>query len=121
MKRDPTLVNLVIKILGPRTGHLANIHCGRRVLTCIKGDFGAIFNTVNGLTQQRLVKEVHLLKSADDEQPLSVDDTVQIALLNNRGLQPIYAGIEMAEANLVRAGRLQNPPFSFKHTFTSVY
>ena len=86
------------------------------------------FNTVNGLTQQRLGKEVHLLKSADDEQslksliaekikqPLSVDDAVQIALLNNRGLQSTYAGLGLAEADLVQAGRLQNPTFGFKHT-----
>lgn len=86
------------------------------------------FDTVNQLTQQRLGKEVRLQKSADDEQslknlideklkqPLSVDDAVQIALLNNRGLQSTYAGLGLAEADLVQAGRLQNPTFGFKHT-----
>ena len=86
------------------------------------------FNTVNQLTQQRLDKDVRLIKSAEDEQslktliaeqlkqPLSVDAAVQIALLNNRGLQATYASLGLAEADLVQAGRLQNPTFGFKHT-----
>ena len=88
------------------------------------------FATVNQLTQQRLGKEVRMQKTGDDTaslntliadkltQPLSVDDAVQIALLNNRGLQSTYAGLGLAEADLVQAGRLQNPTFGFKHTRT---
>lgn len=44
---------------------------------------------------------------------LSADDAVQIALLNNRGLQAAFAELGIAEADLVRAGRLPNPGFSY--------
>lgn len=45
--------------------------------------------------------------------PLSADDAVTIALLNNRGLQAGYAELGIAEADLVQAGRIANPVFSF--------
>ncbi|MEK6593675.1 MAG: TolC family protein [Pseudomonadota bacterium] len=45
--------------------------------------------------------------------PLSADAAVQIALLNNRGLQATYSELGIAEADLVQAGRLRNPGFSF--------
>lgn len=50
------------------------------------------------------------------EQPLSDDDAVQIALLNNRGLQATYWSLGVAEADLVQAGRLQNPVLDFKRS-----
>jgi len=46
-------------------------------------------------------------------QPLTADAAVEIALLNNRDLQASYAELGIAEADLVRAGRLANPSFSF--------
>ena len=39
---------------------------------------------------------------------------MQIALLNNCGLQVTYGELSIAEANLVQAGRLRNPGFSFQ-------
>lgn len=36
--------------------------------------------------------------------PLSADDAVQIAILNNKGLQAAYAELGLAEADLVQAG-----------------
>jgi len=50
------------------------------------------------------------------EQPLNADDAVQIALLNNRGLQASYWSLGIAEADLVQAGRLQNPVLDFKRS-----
>ncbi len=47
------------------------------------------------------------------KQPLDADRAVEIALLNNRGLQARYAELGIAESDLVRAGRLANPSFSF--------
>ena len=44
---------------------------------------------------------------------LAADDAVQIALVNNPGLQASYADLGIAEAEFVRAGRLPNPRFSF--------
>jgi outer membrane protein TolC len=45
--------------------------------------------------------------------PLSVDDAVQLALLNNRGLQATYAELGIAEADLVQASRLPNPRLAY--------
>jgi outer membrane protein TolC len=47
------------------------------------------------------------------EQPLSADGAVEIAFLNNRGLQASFSELGIAESELVRAGRLRNPSFSF--------
>src|SRR5471032_2308921 len=47
-------------------------------------------------------------------QPLSADAAVQVALLNNRGLQASYWSLGIAQADLAQAGRLQNPSFDFQ-------
>ena len=44
--------------------------------------------------------------------PLSADDAVQIALLNNRGLQASFFELGISESNLVQAGRMPNPRVS---------
>jgi outer membrane protein TolC len=46
-------------------------------------------------------------------EPLTADAAVQIALVNNRGLQATYAELGIAEADLVQAGRIRNPGFSY--------
>lgn len=46
-------------------------------------------------------------------QPLTVEDAVQIALLNNPGLQVSYAELGIAQAELMRAGTLPNPRVSY--------
>jgi len=46
-------------------------------------------------------------------QPLGPTEAVQIALLNNPGLQASYAEVGIAEADLVQASRWQGPRFSF--------
>lgn len=45
-------------------------------------------------------------------QPLNADAAVQIALLNNRGLQASLQELGIAEAEMVQASRLPNPGFS---------
>jgi outer membrane protein TolC len=45
-------------------------------------------------------------------EPLSADAAVQIALLNNPGLQAVFHTLAIAEADWVSAGRLQNPRFA---------
>jgi outer membrane protein TolC len=44
--------------------------------------------------------------------PLGADDAVQLALLNNRGLQAAFEDLAISEADLVQAGRLPNPGIS---------
>ena len=84
------------------------------------GGFGAVERAV----KERSGKDVVWAKT--DEQrdsvakrvaellakPLSADDAVQVALLNNRGLQAEFAELGISEASLVQAGRLPNPHFS---------
>ena len=59
--------------------------------------------------QDSIVKRVGELLS----RPLSVDDAVQVALLNNRGLQATFQELGISEAEVVQAGRLPNPGLSF--------
>ena len=47
-------------------------------------------------------------------QPLSADRAVQIALLNNRGLQAAYNALGLAEAAMVQASLPPNPTFSLE-------
>jgi len=85
------------------------------------------FGPVEQMAKDRLGKDVKWARSDADrdaidkrvaqllEQPLSADDAVQIALLNNRGLQASFAELGIAAADRVQAGRLPNPGFSFGH------
>ena len=47
---------------------------------------------------------------------LTVESAMQVALLNNPGLQASYANLGLQEAEMVRAGRLPNPGFTFGKT-----
>lgn len=83
------------------------------------------FTLVQTLTKERTGQDIKWVKTKEDAntvaqtiepllaKPLSVDDAVTIALLNNRGLQANYAELGIAESNVVQAGRLPNPGFSF--------
>jgi cobalt-zinc-cadmium efflux system outer membrane protein len=50
-------------------------------------------------------------------QPLTAETAVQIALLNNRDLQAVYAELGIAQANLVQAGLWKNPVIDGAVTF----
>jgi outer membrane protein, heavy metal efflux system len=43
--------------------------------------------------------------------PLTADGAIQVALLNNRELQALYAELGVAQADVVQAGLLANPVF----------
>jgi outer membrane protein TolC len=80
---------------------------------------------VSGLTQERTGQAATLQRSVADvdsaharvaellQQPLTADTAVEVALLNNRGLQASFSELGIAEAERVRAGRLANPAISF--------
>jgi len=86
------------------------------------------FDSVKEVARARLGKETVWQRSEQDgatvhtevekllSQPLSPDDAVRIALLNNRGLQATYAELGIAEADLVQAGRFPNPRFGYQRT-----
>jgi outer membrane protein TolC len=83
------------------------------------------FGPVDQLTKDRLGRTPSYQRTAGQadaaqahvaellKQPLGPDSAVEVALLNNRELQASYAELGIAEADLVRAGRLANPSFSF--------
>ena len=48
------------------------------------------------------------------QKPLSIDDAVQIAILNNRGLQASFDELGISEADVVSAGRIPNPHFTLR-------
>ncbi|HDR9079645.1 TPA: TolC family protein [Burkholderia vietnamiensis] len=89
------------------------------------------FNTVSTTASERLRKEALFVRTEQDRdavaqrtrellgKPLAMDDAVQVALLNNAGLQASYAELGISEADLVQAGRLPNPGFSFSRTHWS--
>ncbi|MCC8405613.1 TolC family protein [Paraburkholderia sp. MMS20-SJTN17] len=89
------------------------------------------FNAVSTAASERLGKDaVHVKTDADRNaafrrtqellsKPLGMDDAVQLALLNNRGLQASYGELGISEADLVQAGRLPNPGFTFSRTHWS--
>src|SRR5438552_5537612 len=49
--------------------------------------------------------------------PLTADSAVQVALLNNHNLQATYEELGIAQADLVEAGLLRNPIFTFERRF----
>ncbi len=83
------------------------------------------FGTVEQLTKERTGQTPAYQRNAEQadsakaqvtellKMPLTPDSAVAIALLSNRDLQVSYAELGIAESDLVRAGRLANPSFSF--------
>ncbi len=83
------------------------------------------FGTVERTTKERIGKDLHWARGDDDldtiakrvaellAKPLTVDEAVQVALLNNSGLQADFQELGITEAEVVQAGRLPNPGFSF--------
>lgn len=106
-----------------RTGTL--LACAAIVGGCASFSPDGGFGTVQQTAQDRLGKSVQWARTSADlplihqrvsellAQPLTVDSAVQVALLNNRGLQASFAELGITEAEVVQAGRLPNPGFSF--------
>ena len=91
--------------------------------TTLSSDGG--FGPIEQVAKDRLGQEVKWARSEADresvdnrvtqllEQPLSADAAVQIALLNNKGLQASFSELGISDADRVQAGRLPNPGISF--------
>jgi hypothetical protein len=83
------------------------------------------FDRVSDLTKERTGQVPTYQRNAQDadnaharvdellKQPLTAESAVEVAFLNNRGLQANLNSLGIAESELVRAGRLANPLFSF--------
>ena len=89
------------------------------------------FSPVEKIAQEKLGKEVRYAKSADDlrtiadqvtallKEPLTEDNAVQIALLNNRGLQAKFQTLGISEADMVRVGEWPNPKLTLFNANTT--
>lgn len=85
------------------------------------------FDAVAKTTRLRLDQEVKWPRTPQEQSkidsqvaqllshPLSAEDAVHIALLNNRTLQASFEELGISEADLVQAGRLSNPRFNLRH------
>ena len=83
------------------------------------------FGVIETAAKERLGKDLHWARTAQSGElaaqrvsellakPLTLDDAMQVALLNNRGLQASFDELGIAEADVVQAGRLPNPAFRF--------
>jgi outer membrane protein TolC len=83
------------------------------------------FSKVEQAVKERAAAEAKWSRSEEDAssirgrvkellaKPLGPAEAVQIALLNNPGLQASYAEVGIAEADLVQASRWRGPTFSF--------
>ena len=100
------------------------------VLTgCASVPKDAGFPDVQNIIEQRIGRRVHWNQSTSEDaavvdavrsmlqQELTIDEAVQIALLNNRSLQATYEELGIAQADLVQAGLLRNPLFGASFRF----
>ena len=87
------------------------------------------FPDVQNIIEQRIGSRVHWNQGTSEDaavvdavrsmlqQELTIDEAVQIALLNNRSLQATYEELGVAQADLVQAGLLRNPLFGASFRF----
>jgi outer membrane protein TolC len=85
------------------------------------------FDPVRKQTRASLGKDVRWSRSEEERakgdvqiaellsHSISSEDAVQIALLNNHGLQSSFEELGISEADLVQSGRLPNPRFTLRH------
>ena len=109
-----------------RPGHLAATIAACLVLAgCASLSPDSGFDAVQHAARDRLGQDVSWVRTdaeriAADQRvaellgtPLSAEAAVQVALLNNRGLQASFDELGIADADRVQAGLLPNPGFTF--------
>ncbi len=108
-----------------RLRRLALLASGLLLVGCTTFSPDGGFGPVQQAAKDRLGKDLVIARSDADldtihgrvaellAQPLSADAAVQIALLNNRGLQASFQALGLTEAEVVQSGRLPNPAFAF--------
>ena len=99
------------------------------LIGCASVPKNAGFPDVQNIIEQRIGRRVHWNQSTSEDaavvdavrsmlqQELTIDEAVQIALLNNRSLQATYEELGIAQADLVQAGLLRNPLFGASFRF----
>jgi outer membrane protein TolC len=122
-----------MSILSTRTTKVPRAPLAAAILTVLALGGCATFSQEGGFssvaqeTRIHLGKEVRWARTAQEQaksdgqvaellrRPLSAEDAVQIALLNNRSLQASFDELGVSEADLVQSGRLPNPRFTLRH------
>jgi outer membrane protein TolC len=106
-----------------RIGIMVVASIGLSACANFSGDGG--MSTVTDIAAVELKKDALAIRNAEDAQlaraaverllrrTLTVDSAVQIALLNNRGLQAAYNELALAEAQMVEQSLPPNPTISF--------
>ncbi len=101
--------------------------CGAALSGCATFSKDGGFDTVADAARSQLGKDVRWTRSAAERtkssdqaaallaHPLSVEDAVQVALLDSPGLQASFEELGISEADLVQSGRLPNPRFTLRH------
>lgn len=103
--------------------------CIGLLIGCASVPKEAGFPDVQKLIEQRINQRVHWNQGTPEDaavvdavrsmlqQELTIDEAVQITLLNNRSLQATYEELGIAQADLVQAGLLRNPLFGASFRF----
>ena len=90
------------------------------------------FSQVQQSASKRLNKQVHWAQGGPEDravqavvqrlllEPLTAEKAVQIALLNNAGLQAEFENLGISQANLIQAGLLANPVFSAAYLYSPI-
>lgn len=107
--------------LPPIAGAVASLLLAGCASFSADGGFGKVADltrerTGQATTWQRTSAEADSAQARVAEllrQPLTADTAVELALLNNRGLQAHFFELGIAESDLVQAGRLANPSVAF--------
>jgi outer membrane protein TolC len=108
----------------PRAGALTVMMAAAVLGGCASFSPDGGFASVEQTAKARLGRDVVWARSDADQnridtrvaqllaKPLTADDAVQVALLNNRGLQATFQELGITEADVVQAARLPNPGLS---------
>jgi outer membrane protein TolC len=108
-------------------GRMAALLLATACSACAQFSRDGGFDAVQQQSQETLGKDVQWPRTDGERaqsgarvaqllaRPLSMDDAVQVALLNNRELQADFEQLGISEADLVQSGRLPNPRFDFRH------
>ncbi len=96
---------------------------------CVSLKRGVGFDDVTKAVKTRTGQKIHWKQGTSEDQQLDLEikkilankitanEAVQLALLNNQNLQAIYEDLNIAQADLVKAGLLSNPVFDAEFRF----
>lgn len=111
-------------VLCPRFRAAAALTSAITLSACVGFSPDGGMSMVAEIAGNELAKDMIAIRTAEDassararvdhllERPLTADAAVQVALLNNRGLQAAYNELGIAEAAMVQASLPPNPRFS---------